>query len=332
MIKIKFIVILFITACRLNSYCATYTAVVCPGTFSGFNSTSPFFSGVVRLNFQPNSGDVLVVPAGCTVTITDEIIISNAVTFNIYGVLIFDSPSHKLRFNNIASVVSIFAGGAITAPSNSNQIKIGNGGAEWSGPGTLNGPATISNGFLPVELIDFSANCLSNGVEVNWSTASEVNNDYFLIERSLNGIDYDELTKVTANNNSSSIKNYSYNCSENANELTYYRLSQVDKNGLTTIFKAIDIQCKNHLSDQFIIYPNPAKSEINLRINADSKSDNTSIVIQNIFGGIILEFKTNMVLGLNSYSIPLNISAGTYYINLVSDNSSPISQKLIITN
>jgi hypothetical protein len=117
--------VLLAVAFSLNAYSVTYTAIVCPGTLSGFNSTSPFFNGAIRLTSQPNSGDVLVIPAGCTVTVTDDIDITNAVTLNIYGTLKFNTTSDKLRFDNIGSIVSIFVGGAITAPSNSNQIKIG---------------------------------------------------------------------------------------------------------------------------------------------------------------------------------------------------------------
>jgi hypothetical protein len=321
-------------ACSLNAYSVTYTAVGCPGpiNWNGMNATSPFYNGAIQLTSQPINGDVLVIPAGCTVTVTDDIDITNAVTLNIYGTLKFITTSDKLRFDNIGSILSIFVGGAITAPSNSNQIKIGNGAAEWSGPGTLSGPAVISNGFLPVELIDFTANCISNGVELNWSTASENNNDYFLIERSANGIDYHEVAKISGNTNSSSVNHYSYILNENADDLTYYRLTQVDKTGERKVFAANSLQCKNTVEDILIIYPNPAKSEINVLLNTNVSSEPATIKVENIFGEVILELKINITNELNLHSIPLNMGSGTYYVTVLSDHISVPSQKVVIMN
>jgi len=320
---------------NLKTYSVTYTAVGCPGpiNWSGMNATSPFYNGAIRLTSQPNSGDVLVIPAGCTVTVTDDIDIDNAVTLNIYGILIFNTTSDKIRFDNIGSIVSIFAGGAIISTSNSNQIKIGNsGGAEWSGPGTLSGPAIISDGFLPIELIDFTANCISNGVELNWSTATENNNDYFLIERSANGIDYHSVTKISGNSNSNSINHYSYILNENADDLTYYRLTQVDKTGERKVFAANSLQCKNTVEDILIIYPNPAKSEINVLLNTNVSSEPATIKVENIFGEVILELKVNITNELNLHTIPLNMGSGTYYVTVLSDHISVPSQKVIIMN
>jgi len=203
---------------------------------------------------------------------------------------------------------------------------------EWPSKGTLNGPATASNGCLPFALIDFTANCMTNGVELNWSTATENNNDYFLIERSANGIDYHHLAKISGIGKSTSVNHYSYILNENADDLTYYRVTQIDKTGERKVFAANSLQCKNTVEDILIIYPNPAKSEINVLLNTNVSSEPATIKVENIFGEVILELKVNITNELNLHTIPLNMGSGTYYVTVLSDHISVPSQKVIIMN
>ena len=59
---------------------------------------------------------------------------------------------------------------------------------------------------LPVELINFTANCSGDGIALNWSTASETKNDYFLLERSVDGNTWLDIKHIKGANNSSSLK------------------------------------------------------------------------------------------------------------------------------
>ena len=90
---------------------------------------------------------------------------------------------------------------------------------------------TIENP-LPVELLDFTAKYNgSNAVDLNWATASEINNDYFTVERSPNGIDFAEIIKKNGAGNSTHIINYSSIDKEPLSGVSYYRLKQTDYNG-----------------------------------------------------------------------------------------------------
>ena len=109
-------------------------------------------------------------------------------------------------------------------------------------------PWTLARGAspLPVELISFDANCDVNKVEINWQTASEINNDFFVIEKSSNGIDYVEMYKYDLDENdanSNIVKEYSVVDNDPYSGISYYRLKQVDLNGVFEIFDPVMVNC-----------------------------------------------------------------------------------------
>ncbi len=200
----------------LNSFAVKYYAATCPGpiNWSGFTAgTCPYYTNTVvpisgQLTSQPPAGTILEIPAGCTVTVTGVLSISNAITIVVYGQLSFPTSGDKIQAPN-GTVVDVKSGGSMYGLSNSNQITIGPGGADFvANGGTYNGPFTVNqNGNnLPIELLNFDGTCVSNGVEFNWSTATETYNDYFLIERSINGYDWIPVTKVKGSGTSVTTK------------------------------------------------------------------------------------------------------------------------------
>jgi hypothetical protein len=106
----------------------------------------------------------------------------------------------------------------------------------------INGTGTKISGIgastaLPVELIEFTANYIQNYVEIRWSTASEINNDYFVIEYSTDAINWEVSGYVQGNGNSSVAIEYQYqHFTKNS---SYYRLKQVDYDGLYKTFAPV---------------------------------------------------------------------------------------------
>jgi hypothetical protein len=84
---------------------------------------------------------------------------------------------------------------------------------------------------LPIELILFKLTVVDNDVNLNWTTASEFNNNYFKIERSLNAINWEPIGMVPGVGNSTTEKYYSFIDHNLSPNLYYYRLRQVDING-----------------------------------------------------------------------------------------------------
>ncbi|MBB6462617.1 T9SS type A sorting domain-containing protein [Flammeovirga kamogawensis] len=109
---------------------------------------------------------------------------------------------------------------------------------------------------LPISLIDFSLTEKEGNVEIDWSTASEQNNDFFILERSKNQKDWLEIATVDGEGNSNIQQNYSFVDKPNTNGKLYYRLSQVDFDGTFEIVSSASINLSNTGID-ILIYPNP---------------------------------------------------------------------------
>ncbi|NLI58389.1 MAG: T9SS type A sorting domain-containing protein, partial [Clostridium sp.] len=119
---------------------------------------------------------------------------------------------------------------------------------------------------LPVELISFSAECNDNNeVMLSWSTASEINNDYFEIQRSTQGIAWEVIARVQGAGFSNIILDYDYLDREKPNTTTYYRLRQIDYDGSSKLSDIIQIRCENNMEKPVIsVYPNPFTSSFNI--------------------------------------------------------------------
>ena len=111
--------------------------------------------------------------------------------------------------------------------------------------------------LLPVELIYFNAFQDNNIVVLNWETATEINNDYFTIERSINGLDWNVLNVLDGAGNSYSPLTYSTIDENPYNGTSYYRLKQTDFNGEYKYSQITAVNSSNELNDLHI-HPNPA--------------------------------------------------------------------------
>ncbi len=127
----------------------------------------------------------------------------------------------------------------------------------WTGLSTFSffGAAGNKNAILPVNLINFKANCVNKNVKLNWQTASESNNDYFDIERSTDGLSYANFLRVNGNGTTNEQHNYTAYDEQPLAGNTYYRLKQVDFNGSTTYYNPQMVNCADDANSS--IYPNP---------------------------------------------------------------------------
>jgi hypothetical protein len=181
------------------------------------------------------------------------------------------------------------------------------------------GPATafICEATLPIELISLTGKCNNQNIELKWSTATETNNHYFSIERSIDGINWQLVTEVDGAGNSSSIKKYSYIDVVQYDDISYYRLKQTDFDGGFKYSAIIGIEkCAVDITE-LAIYPNPANEALNLSYKGD-KSQILSTSIYNLLGGMVYysEFYQSKIVFENKLN-------GTYFLhlNLASKNS-----------
>ena len=171
-------------------------------------------------------------------------------------------------------------------------------------------------GPLPIELLDFTAVLENERVKLNWTTLSEINNDYFTIEKSPNGTEWSKLTIVDGAGNSSAELNYE-SFDENPNlGITFYRLRQTDFNGTYThshIEKVIFEE------DHTVIFPNPAKDIVNII------KPNIISYEMRLFNSLGQEISVPIERNDNSFQIGTeHLPDGFYFIHLIKDGDQEI--------
>ncbi|HXB40842.1 MAG TPA: T9SS type A sorting domain-containing protein, partial [Bacteroidia bacterium] len=176
---------------------------------------------------------------------------------------------------------------------------------------------------LPVDFLYFTAKPVGSDVVLDWATASETNNDHFIVERSQDGNTFEYVTTVKANGNGNSIITQLYKSldSKPYSDTSYYRLKQFDKNGAHKYSGIVEVNFakKSYIS----VYPNPAYS--NLTVEASNDYINATVKITNAIGEEVINTT------LTSYSNLIDVSdlqSGFYFVTI--DNGSCISKTKIM--
>lgn len=172
------------------------------------------------------------------------------------------------------------------------------------------------NGVLPVELLNFSAVVQENAPFLTWSTASEVNNEYFVVSRSLDGKIFTAIGKVNGHGTSSSVNTYTFIDKDPVSSgSVYYRLSQVDLNGTETIKSTISLFVFK--INSVSISPNPTSDYITVNLGAEMEGKAT-IEITNMIGQKMLIESFDAVKGFNFFRLDLSkLPAGYYHISII---------------
>ncbi len=123
--------------------------------------------------------------------------------------------------------------------------------------------STSPGATLPVTMLSFDGRVVDEEVKLMWVTASEVNSDYFIVERSVNGTDFSPLRKVKASVNSNVLKDYVY-FDQTADKHNYYRLQIVDKDSKYAYSKIIYVKGNKRTMGEPEIYPNPTSTHIQI--------------------------------------------------------------------
>jgi hypothetical protein len=203
-------------------------------------------------------------------------------------------------------------------------ITIGNG-LRFS-LGTTNSSQTP----LPVKFIDFTATTDNTNQQVilNWSTTSEVNNNYFTVERSSDGIQFVPVKELPSKGNSSKVQSYSVADEKPLVGNSYYRIKQTDYNNNFTYSTILAINLS--VSDiSFGIFPNPSNGEsITLEIKTVEKE--VLVVVYDMIGNELFSKNATMENTGNTYLDPSNKLLPGNYIITVSSDKQICRQKLII--
>lgn len=186
-----------------------------------------------------------------------------------------------------------------------------------SGKDTL----TIVNGIgaLPVVLTDFSASPVSSGnILVQWKTSTELNSDYYSVERSANAASFNEVSRKAATGVDTRGDAYRFNDLSPINGMNYYRLKMVDKDGHFTFSKVVSVNLKTTPGQSLDIYSSYASAgQVQLKINS-SVAQPALINIVDATGKKILSATSSLNKGINDFSQVLTLPRGVYYAVVIS--------------
>lgn len=166
---------------------------------------------------------------------------------------------------------------------------------------------------LPIQLIEFSGKNQNIANLINWTTASETNNDYFIIEKSIDGINYNFFEKVKGAGNSNIPIEYKTVDKNPYEGVTYYRLKQTDYDGTTEYLGTIAVKSEKSI-DYLTIIPNPVLN--NAEINFNSAINGiTRIQVIDITGKQVYSESINVNEGANRFILNTdNYNKGLYFL------------------
>lgn len=165
---------------------------------------------------------------------------------------------------------------------------------------------------LPVELTGFDARLNANAVKLTWQTASEINNDFFSVERSTDGKHFENIENIGGAGNSTTLHTYSTSDFSPPAGLVYYRIKQTDFDGHAEEFEIKSVKVESTAESDFRIesvFPNPFRDHVTLRLHA---ADEVQLTVSIISAG------GNRVL-----TKTFDVASGTGNVELTTDEHLP---------
>lgn len=170
---------------------------------------------------------------------------------------------------------------------------------------------------LPIELVSFTANCNGRSALIEWTTVTEKNNDYFVLERSNDAVNFKEIARIAGAGNSIEPISYAYTDFGVRNGDNYYRLVQFDYDGTSTASEIIVANCLGTDGEpEVLAYPNPFGDDLTLRFENFGNIQAT-VEVYDMLGRMVHTQKVNC--SQNDYEVVLRLaglSDGTYNVRI----------------
>ncbi len=327
--------IFFLIVSSLKGYSALCTAI---GT-GNWENPAVWSCGRV-----PLCTDNITIPSGYTVTITTMLDYSigagcstQTMVVSISGVLQFQAGK-KLTLPS-SSVVLVASGGSVQpggGGGSSNLITIGTVDVWKAGDGPITGPAIATSGGLPIELTYFNGVLENKSIKLQWQTATESSNDYFEIQRSLDGITFEKISQIDSKSldgNSLQALNYEMEDLNPKNGVSYYRLKQVDFSTESSYSRIIAVDYNKVGDFSFSVFPNPNDGHaFDISLEGIENGDAVSIVVYDVMGNeaytktLKVSESSNITQSIN---LENKLALGIYMIS-ASTKSSILSKRMIV--
>jgi hypothetical protein len=291
-------------------------------------SLASFFKRGANFDFGSTNGYLTVIftttqgstPGNLTINSGNIVAIADDHTFHHY----------RFRYDNNTGVANAWVDGTIVYTYNG----VAGRPLSWTGAGnvvigenmdaTSRDVAVLSNltvqlassSILPVNLLSFKATEESAKTFLEWSASNETSLAYYLVERAADGINFQAIKKITANNTNRTIDNYSFYDQSPLPGNNYYRLKLVDNEGYYDYSK-VKQTTYNQTSSSIKCFPNPARDYVYLNTTSEI-AGSFPYSIYNVNGTLLTTASVNMQKGKNQVKIDLanKLVPATYIIRI----------------
>lgn len=178
---------------------------------------------------------------------------------------------------------------------------------------------------LPVTWKNFTLKREGANVKATWVTASEINNDYFILQRSTDGIQFTDISKVQGAGNTTYDSQYNSNDETDIYSSYYYRVKQVDYDGKYA-YSEIEFMKGKKMEEPLLVYPTVVNDHVNFKMASINEQENYKIKILDSSGKLIVEKNIQGSDLLNSSELNTEeFISGTYFVVL--ENSIEVVSK-----
>ncbi|MEQ8878329.1 MAG: T9SS type A sorting domain-containing protein [Cyclobacteriaceae bacterium] len=308
------------------------------GTFEPEGSAVVTVSGSLSVSgdMRMRDNSSLIVNSGGLITVTGAFRQdgSATMTINAGGEADFNGTTRLMGTSTIDGTLSsagtfridgsICGSGSVTYGATCTGTGTACGDPSW-----CDGSGTVTSGTLPVELVYFTGELVRKMVVFTWETASEINNEYFTVERLEGNSEFKEIQVVPGAGNSDGPLSYFAHDLKPPHGVSYYRLKQTDFDGKTEEFNTIMI----HNFDKEVsveVYPNPVSGG-EFFIDLYSQEDQIKILLSSIYGNEILSEQYNIYETGNRITVklPPSMKPGVYLLSTTLQGQT-FHHKLII--
>lgn len=193
-------------------------------------------------------------------------------------------------------------------------------------PFTFGSKTTGSVNPLPISLVTFTAIPKGKVVDIEWRTVTELNNDHFAIERTIDGVSYETIAKVKGKGMSQVSQNYSTQDVSPFKGLSYYRLKQTDLNGEFSYSPLVPVNFSEESKESWSIYPNPNTGTFSFLKLEEGTVD---ISVYNALGEIVINERHEVINNM-PYAGCKDLIPGVYLVRVLFNETSKY-QKMIIS-
>ncbi len=297
--------------------------------------------GTVQVSTYGTSADNLPYPIGVTELLNNSAKNNSKYTADRFYVVIPSGSSYT------ANATFSYGLSEISAPNtiDVNSLKAQRwNGSLWEDPvGSVNvtlrqvtvygitqfSPWTIADASepLPVQFINFDAKLNGSSVDLSWTVANEKDNNYFSVERGIDGTNFYSIGKVNSLGNTSSTRTYEYFDFNPIKGISYYRIKQVDLNGSETFSQVRTVRF-DELMGWVTYYPNPTKNQVIFNLSKTNATD-VEVNVTNALGQSVWYGHLNPPTQ-REYTLEVsNWTRGIYFVNIKIDGKITTS-KLIL--